>query len=226
MGHLTKIFEKSLRFEIVGIDNIPISGPAILVMNHSAIPIDGMLLVTKFFNEKGRVIRSLASKNLRKHPFIRETVLLWGGVDGNAVNAVNLLKRKEIILIYPGGPKEGIKNDKMKYKLIWNDEYRFIKLALLTGAPVVPVASIGLDENFHLISQGSILNQILFGPDAFLLPIVTPTHIVPHKVVLYVGEPIKFGCPPQAAKNTALVQQLQHQVQESLENLIAQHKNK
>jgi 1-acyl-sn-glycerol-3-phosphate acyltransferase len=106
---------------------------------------------------------------------------------------------------------------------MWEGEYGFIKLALLTGAPIIPIASIGLDENFHLISQGTFINRILFGPDAFLLPIVRPNRIIPKKVTLYVGNPITLPYPPEATKDQKLLHRLQQKVKRVLEEMIAQH---
>ncbi len=223
MSALTRFLEAFFRFSIHGIEKIPANGAGILLMNHSAIPIDGMLLVSRFLKEKNRMIRPLVSPNMRKHFFLRESILLWGGVDANAKNALKLLKRGELILIYPGGPQEGIKDDSMRYKLIWEGEYGFVKLALLTGAPIIPAAAIGLDENFHLISQGGLLNKILFGPDAFLLPIVTPRRIVPKKVTLYIGDPIKFPYSKESVKDTKIVKQLHGQVKEVLENMVSKY---
>ncbi len=223
VSRLTRFLEISLRFSVNGIDNIPTSGPAILLMNHSAVAVDGMLLNVRFLKEKGRIIRSLISKNMRRHIFLRESVMLCGGVDANASNALELLKQGELLLIYPGGPKEGLKDDKMRYKLIWDGEYGFIKLALKTWAPVVPIASIGLDENFHLISDGTFINDLLFGPKAFLLPIFRPSRIIPKKVTLHVGEPITFSHPPEASKDKKLVHRLQQQVKDVLEEMITQH---
>jgi 1-acyl-sn-glycerol-3-phosphate acyltransferase len=221
MDYFIRFLEISLRFSINKIDNIPVSGPGILIMNHSAIPLDGMLLISIFLKQKKRMIRPLISKNLRKHLFLRESVMLWGGVDANAANALKLLRNGELLLIYPGGPKEAIKDDREKYRLIWEGEYGFIKLALLTGAPIIPIAAIGLDENFHLISQGTFINEILFGPDAFLLPIVRPRHIIPRKVTLYVGNPITLSYPPQAVKDKELLSGLQQEIKGIMEEMIS-----
>ena len=223
MSRLTRLLELSIRFNVRDIENIPASGGGILLMNHGAVPIDGMLLLVKFLKERGRVIRPLISPNMGNHVFLREAMLLWGGVDANAKNALALLRRGELLLIYPGGPREGLKDDRDKYKIMWEGQSGFIKLALLTGAPIIPIASIGLDENFHLISNGTFINRILFGPDAFLLPIVGPKRIIPKKVTLYVGKPITLPHPPETTKYKKLMPKLQQQVKETLEELISQH---
>ena len=75
MSRLTRLLELSIRFNVRDIENIPASGGGILLMNHSAIPIDGMLLLVKFLKETGRIIFTIQIKLLR--PFFVPATKLY-----------------------------------------------------------------------------------------------------------------------------------------------------
>lgn len=216
--------ELSVRFSVEEIANIPSQGRGIIVMNHGALPLDALFLVIKFFKNTGRIIRPLVSKNMRKHRFLRECIQRCGGVDANGLNALKLLERDELILLYPGGPQEGLKEDSMQYRLIWEDECGFVKLALMTSAPIIPTVTIGLDDNLTVLSDGKIVNELLFGAGSYLLPIVGPKRLLPKKVTCYVGKPIEFAEPPEATSDKEFVKSLQSRVKNVMEDMIAQRR--
>jgi len=216
--------EMSLRFSVKGIDSIPAQGPGIIVMNHGALPLDALFLAIEFFKKTGRTIRPLVSQNIRKHKLLQESIRRLGGVDANAFNARRLMERGELILLYPGGPQEGLKQDGMQYSLIWKEECGFVKLALTTAAPVIPAVTIGLDDNLAVLGDGRLINNLLFGEDAYLLPIIGPKRLLPKKVTCYVGQPINFDHPPEAATDKNLVMALQGMVKHVMEEMIDRYR--
>ena len=55
-------------YEIVGLDQIPNTGPALLIYYHGAIPIDFYYIMAKVILYKSRMIRAVGDRFLFKTP--------------------------------------------------------------------------------------------------------------------------------------------------------------
>jgi 1-acyl-sn-glycerol-3-phosphate acyltransferase len=76
---------------------------------------------------------------------VREGV---GGVFGTPESACALLDAGHLVVCYPGGAREVFKGPAKKYRLSWERTLGFAKVAIMTGAPVVPFAGRGVDDSF------------------------------------------------------------------------------
>ena len=57
-----------LGYEVVGFENIPDTGPALIIYYHGAFPIDFYYLLARVYLEKGRVIRNVVDNFVFKIP--------------------------------------------------------------------------------------------------------------------------------------------------------------
>ncbi len=118
---------------VEGLENIPQKGPGILLMNHIGW-VDPIVLV----HVVPRNIIPLAKVEVFDYPVIGIFPRIWGvipvqreGVDRRAVqNALEVLKKKEMILVAP----EGTRNPKLQ-----RGKGGFAYLASRSGAPIIPV---------------------------------------------------------------------------------------
>ena len=55
-------------YEVVGFDNIPNDGPALLVYYHGAVPIDYYYMLAKIILNKKRLVRTIGDEFLQKVP--------------------------------------------------------------------------------------------------------------------------------------------------------------
>jgi hypothetical protein len=60
-------------------------------------------------------------------------------------------QRKENILLYPGGVREGFKRKNEKYQLFWPQRSEFVRMAAKFGATIVPVASVGAEDCVNIL---------------------------------------------------------------------------
>jgi 1-acyl-sn-glycerol-3-phosphate acyltransferase len=187
------------RTEVHGIENVP-AGRALLIANHSGqIPIDGLILaLTLFFDANPpRLMRAMVEKWMQTLPFVAPLIARLGQVVGVPENCHRLLERDELILAFPEGVRGIVKPYTRRYQL---EEFGqgFMRLALATRSPVVPVAVIGAEEQY--ISVGNLE----WAARAFGLPAlpVVPQLVVggllplPTKYRLYFGEPLTFDGDP------------------------------
>jgi len=97
-------------------------------------------------------------------PLYRELVYCMGGACASKRGIESLLlggKGKAAVLV-PGGAKESLNGEKDKIRLVLNSRKGFIKIALQTGASLVPTFSFGEHRTFNLVSNppGSRLRRI------------------------------------------------------------------
>jgi 1-acyl-sn-glycerol-3-phosphate acyltransferase len=189
------------RPQIHGIENLP-EGRVLLVPNHSGqFPIDGLIIsVACMIDAKPpRLLRAMAERWFSRLPYLSEIFARTGVVLGDPTNCRNLLEAENAILVFPEGAKGSGKT--------WDHRYRlmpfgggFMRLALQTNTPIVPVAVIGGEESVISVYNAKTLSKILHTP---YFPV--PPHLpllglwaympLPTKFHVYFGEPMHFEGP-------------------------------
>jgi 1-acyl-sn-glycerol-3-phosphate acyltransferase len=76
-----------------------------------------------------------------------------GGVRADPENAERLLRRDELVAVFPEGEKGMGKLWKDRYRLQRFGRGGFVKLALRTGAPIIPVAVVGAEEAAPMLGK-------------------------------------------------------------------------
>jgi 1-acyl-sn-glycerol-3-phosphate acyltransferase len=189
------LYRDYFRAEVSGIENVPSTGRVLLVSNHSGqLPFDGLVIATALFLEgqPPRVIRSMVERFVPTVPFASYLFSRWGQITGTPENCRRLLRDDEAILVFPEGARGISKPFSQRYQL---QEFGsgFMRLALETDTPIVPVAVVGAEEQAPAINLKPIAR--LFGTPAFPIvpyPPFVPLLPLPVKYRLYFGEPMSF----------------------------------
>lgn len=150
---LSGLLKLYFRYQVYGFENIPSKGPAIIVMNHGILPIDGFLLGIEILMRLSRLPRGLTDHIIFNVPFLREFFISVGIVDGNRENALKILNKGGLLMVMPGGAREGIKKPEDKYKLKWEGRTGFIQVAQMSGSPIILSFCYGIDEIYQWIYQ-------------------------------------------------------------------------
>ncbi|OQS13704.1 acyltransferase [Nocardia donostiensis] len=141
-----------------GLENIPAEGPVLLVGNHNLLGgFDAPLLLPEVLRRRGRLIRGLAEHVLIGAPGVRHLLQYYGAVRGTRANCRALLEAGEAVIVFPGGGREAVRRKGEKYQLRWEGRTGFARMAIETGAPIVPVAMIGIDDAYDIIVDGDHL---------------------------------------------------------------------
>jgi len=189
------LYRDYFRTEVFGIDNVPAAGRVLLVANHSGqLPFDGVVIGTAVFFEAQppRMLRSMVERFVPTVPFASYLLNRWGQITGTAENCKRLLESEEAILVFPEGVRGISKPFSRRYQL---QEFGlgFLRLALETGTPIVPVAVVGAEEQAPAINVKPLAR--LFGAPSFPVvpyPPFIPLLPLPVKYRLYFGEPMMF----------------------------------
>ena len=190
------------RTQVFGLGNVP-EGRVLLVSNHSGqIPLDGMMIGASliFDADPPRIVRSMIEKWVPTLPFVSEFMARCGQIVGLPENCRLLLEAEEPILVFPEGAKGINKTWDRRYQL-QRFGYGFMRLALQTDTPIVPVAVIGAEEQAPSFYNAKGLAR-LFGAPALPItptfPWLLPWGALPYPVKyrIYFGEPMHFEGDP------------------------------
>jgi 1-acyl-sn-glycerol-3-phosphate acyltransferase len=189
------------RPEIFGIENVP-PGRVLIVPNHSGqLPLDGIVLSVACLLQARppRLLRPMAERWVSTLPFVNEMFARSGVVLGDPINCRNLLEDDQAILVFPEGARGSGKTFWERYQLKPFGR-GFMRLALQTGAPIIPVAVIGAEESIISVADWKGLAKLLrapYAPVSPLLPILGPLAYfpLPTKFRVYFGEPMTFDGP-------------------------------
>lgn len=184
------------RTECMGLEHLP-KGRTLLVANHSGqIPIDAAIIGTALFLDATppRVTRAMVERWTGTLPFVSTFYSRVGQVVGVPENARRLLEMDEVLLTFPEGLRGISKPFSERYQL---QEFGlgFMRLALATRTPIVPVAVVGAEEQY--VSLGNLrwaarrLNLPVF-PLVPQLLVPGGQLPLPMKYRLHFGEPLRF----------------------------------
>ena len=127
-------------------------------------------------------------------------MLRLGSVVGRPENCVRLLEHEEAIMVFPEGERGFVKTYAQRYQL-QRFGLGFMRLALETGTPIVPVGIVGGEEQSPGLANVRALGRLVGSP-AFPItptfPWLGPLGFVPLPVKfrLHFGEPLRFEGDP------------------------------
>jgi 1-acyl-sn-glycerol-3-phosphate acyltransferase len=187
------------RTEVHDVQNVP-DGRALIVSNHSGqIPLDGVViaLCMALDSERPRFPRAMLERFVATLPFASVWFPRVGQVLGTPENARHLLEKEEALIVFPEGVKGISKAYADRYKLAPFGP-GFMRLALETNSPIVPVAVIGAEEQYPSIADLKPLARLLGLPALPIIPqlLVGMWAPLPTKYRVYFGEPLKFDGDP------------------------------
>jgi 1-acyl-sn-glycerol-3-phosphate acyltransferase len=217
------------RVEATGIEHVPASGPGLVVANHSGVlPYDGMMvkLAIRHEHPARRECRMLALDMFALLPVLAPLLAKSGEVRANPENAERLLGKGELVGVFPEGVKGVGKYYKERYRLARFGRGGFVRIALRTGAPIIPCAVVGAEEIHPVIGKADWIGRPLgfpYFPITPTFPALGPLGLVPlpTKWSLDFGDPVclsEYG--PEAADDPILVNRIAEKVRSTIQGLI------
>lgn len=213
---LLEIITKYLRVETEGIRHVPLEGRCIVIANHSGyMGFDALMLGHQIRLHVKRLPRVIAHKLWFLRPEISVHAYKMGAIPATLENGRKILDKDELLLLFPEGEEGNFKPTSKSYRL---RKFRrgFVRLALMTGAPIVPSIVIGAEETHITLSQIRWAKELL----GIIIPV--PLNIIPLPVRWSIKfmEPIHLGKDPEKAKDMEYVnrtaRRIRHQLQRAL----------
>jgi len=202
---LRAMSEIYFRAEVSGLDNVPARGPVLLVGNHSGgtLIVDTFVFAHAFYDHFGadRLFYQLAHDLVFKVPGVRALVTPYGTLPASPENMRRALARDAALLVYPGGDHETYRATWHSADIEFDHRTGFVRLAMETDVPIVPVVAIGGQETALFLGQGARLARLLHLHQLLRLD-VAPVQIAPPWGVTVLDLP---GRVPLPAKITVKV---------------------
>lgn len=187
------------RVETFGIDKVP-SGPVLLIANHSGqFAYDGMMLAMSMLLQglPPRLCRGMGEYFLFKLPWVGSSAARMGQMVGTPENCAAMLDDGECVMVFPEGARGANKPFRDRYQL-QRFGTGFMRLALQTRTPIVPVGIVGAEEQQPGFANFSDFGQRLGLPSLPItismpwLGLAGPLFALPTKYRIHFGEPLVF----------------------------------
>jgi 1-acyl-sn-glycerol-3-phosphate acyltransferase len=229
VGFLAPALRRYFRVQVRGLENIPHAGGALLVSNHSGgqFTLDVPILAVEFYEKFGydRSMTTLAHDILLAGPLAKVLPRL-GLIRANRENANTALRDGQVVVVFPGGDYDAYRPTFSQNVIDFNGRKGYVTTAIEAGAPVIPVVSVGGQENQFYVTRGEGLAKRISGlakgarlsqlPIAIGLPfgislggLLPPNIPLPTKIVTQILEPIdiaaEFGTDPNTEEVDAHV---------------------
>jgi 1-acyl-sn-glycerol-3-phosphate acyltransferase len=186
--------EHYFRVETHNIENVPTEGRFLLIGNHSGqLPFDAAMIGTTVLADapKPRFVRSMVERWSAELPFVSSLFQRAGQIVGDPVACMRLLEADEAVMVFPEGQRGINKLFAQRYQL-GSFGHGFMRLAMETRSPIIPVALVGAEEQAPAIADIRPLARLLGFP-AF--PVIFPQLLplpMPVKYRMWFGEPMEF----------------------------------
>jgi 1-acyl-sn-glycerol-3-phosphate acyltransferase len=209
------------RAEVQGIENVPSTGGALLVSNHSgALPPDATMIgkAIKEEHPHPRPLNITVEHFFKGYPGFSMLIPKIGAVAAHPANVHRLLyDEQQLVIVFPEGRKGTEKLYKDRYKLRRFGRGGFVEAAMRAQAPIVPVCVIGAEESAPIFAQVNVLQRLtglLYFPLTPTFPWFGPFGMLgylPAKFKLRFLEPMYFN-EDRMWEDKALVQTVAHEI--------------
>lgn len=190
-------------YEVVGMENIPVDKPALVVYYHGVIPVDYYYLNSRLLIHRKKLMWTIAADFLFKTPGLRLLMEVIQATPGTVQQIADLLRGGDIVSVAPGGIREAQFSTEY-YELVWNNHLGFARAACLGKAPIIPVFTKNIREAFRTAPfLRGFFREIYERTKLPLLPLYGG---FPVKLITYVGKPIPYdenATPEEVAEKTA-----------------------
>jgi 1-acyl-sn-glycerol-3-phosphate acyltransferase len=216
------------RVEQEGVENVPSEGGALLVSNHSgALPPDAPMIMQAIRNEHPhpRPLYMLGEHWFKGYPGVGMLTNKIGLVAAHPANAQRLLGDEgRLAVVFPEGQKGSRKLYWQRYRLRRFGRGGFVKTALRSGVPIVPIAVVGAEEAMPIFAHVPALQRLtglIYFPINHAFPqfgLAASLMYLPAKFKIRFLEPVSFDrYGPEDAEDLELVQRLAEEIRGTIQ---------
>ncbi|TSD96577.1 acyltransferase family protein [Skermania sp. ID1734] len=224
------------RLEIDGWHKIP-DEPSLLIGIHSggALTMDAWTLVHSWYRhfEGKRILHGTAHDVLMAAPILGDYFRAVGVIPASRQGVTDALAAGHDVVVWPGGEQDSMRNWRHRDKALLFGRKGFVRQAIRSGVPIVPVATVGGHDTVFVLSEGRFLarwtglGKALRGATipiiaGFPFPIaveILPAHLpLPAKIRTEFLDPIHVDTDPARAEDTAYVDAIYDQVEAAIQN--------
>ena len=217
-------YRRYWRVDTFGLENVPRSGPALLVSNHSGVlPIDGAMIALAVHEETDRFTRPLIATWFGSLPVASWFLRRGGGTLGHPDDTLRLLGDGEIVLVFPEGVRGTGKPFSERYRLRRFGRGGYVEMALRASVPIIPISVVGGEEIYPMIADLQPIARLLgfpYFPITPTWPWLGPLGLIPlpSKWRIRFHEPVHTeAMGVDAADDPSLIMRVNDQVRDTVQ---------
>ena len=225
------LYKYWFRVESSGHERIPEKEGAILAANHGGLlPFDATMIVVDCLvaAKPSRLVRTVVDRWAGSLPFVNVFYARVGQVVGSRDNVRELLRLKQLVMIFPEG-MAGIKKRAAERYVLQPFHLGFVEESLRHRVPIIPVAVVGADDQAPVLWDLQPLAKLLglpFFPITPTFPLFGLLGLLPYPVryeIAY-GEPFRFyeEFPPEALEDPHSVRYMAERVRRRIQEMVDQ----
>ncbi|HEX4404717.1 MAG TPA: lysophospholipid acyltransferase family protein [Polyangia bacterium] len=227
------LWSRYFRVRLLGVENLPDTGAALLVANHSGgVPYDGTLLMYGIHRDHHlhRRVRPLVANFAFRAGWMSHVVARVGGVRASSDVALPLLADGQLLAVFPEGLKGVGKMYRERYRLTRFGRGGFARLARQAAVPMIPVAIVGAEEIHPVVGKITALSSPLglpYIPITPTFPWLGPFGLlpVPTKWTIQIGQPIAPPAPDDFEGTARVAETVRSTIDLMISDLLAQRRS-
>jgi 1-acyl-sn-glycerol-3-phosphate acyltransferase len=235
------------RLEIDGWDKLP-NRPVLLIGVHSGGPLtmDAWTVALAWWRhfQGKRVLHGTAHDVLMKSPGLGTYFRRMGTISPSSENIQAAFEKGDDVILWPGGEVDAYRKWTHRDKAVLGDRRGFVRLAIRSGVPIVPIATIGGHDTLFVLSEGRGLAKFLklkermrsdVAPITLSLPFGVALHLtpfqhipLPSKIRTEILEPVFLDADPARADDedyvNAMFAKIEGRIQAGMDKLAKKRK--
>jgi 1-acyl-sn-glycerol-3-phosphate acyltransferase len=222
------------RMEVEGWENIP-EPPVLLVGIHSGAPFvwDAWTVGVQWWRHYGRTrpIHGTAHDALMAAPGIGAYFRRMGVIPAAPDSIAGALAAGHDVALWPGGEIDSLRTWSRRDEAILAGRTGFVRMAIRSGVPIVPIATVGGPDSMPVLSSGRRLARWLqldkiarlkTFPIALqapwgISPALLPEFPLPTKIRTAFQEPVELDTDPERADDEAYVKARYDEVRQRIQ---------
>jgi 1-acyl-sn-glycerol-3-phosphate acyltransferase len=222
------------RMEMEGWENVP-DAPVLLIGIHSGAPFvwDAWTLGVQWWRHFGskRPLHGTAHDALMATPVIGRFFRSMGVLPAAPDAIVTALAEGRDVALWPGGEVDSLRPWSERDKANLAHRRGFVRVAIQTGVPIIPVATVGGADAMPVLIRGDRLSRILRLDKALRLkvfpiavslpwgiaPAALPQIPLPTKIRTLLRPPIQVDPDPKRLEDDDYIEEIYQQVQDSIQ---------
>ena len=207
LAALRPLYRIWFRTEVVGAENLPATGGALVVANHAGtVAVDALMTQVAVHDalSESRYLRLLGADLVFRTPFLGEIARRGGATMASRDDAQRLLEAGELVGVWPEGYKGVGKGFSERYRLQRFGRGGFVASALRAQVPIIPCSIVGSEEAYPMLADIEPLAKLLRLPYFPVTPLFPHFGLLglvplPSKWMIRFGEPISPEGGPEMA---------------------------
>lgn len=228
--------DRYFRLEVSGWERLP-EGRCLLVGVHSggALTMDAWTFIYAWWRRFGaeRVLHGTAHDILMATPGLGDYFRAMGVVPASRKSVAAGLAAGHDVIVWPGGEQDSMRHWTKRDEVTLAGRHGFVRQALRSQVPIVPVASVGGHDTVFVVSEGRWLARlagigpmlrsatapIVVGPPFGLTLETIPMHLpMPAKIRTEILDPIVLEGGPDRQNDKTYVDEIYDRVEADLQD--------